>query len=51
MKTSRLLLSTLAAATLVACGNLSDINPDGTAKNLVWPRTKLATVMVKGVFS
>lgn len=38
MKLSRFVLSTVAAATLAACGNLSNVTDEGTSDNLVWPK-------------
>lgn len=38
MKLSRLVLSTVAVATLAACGNLSNVTDEGTSDNLVWPQ-------------
>ncbi|HDR1022775.1 TPA: OmpA family protein [Pasteurella multocida] len=38
MKLSRLLLTAVAATTLVACGNLSKVTDEGTSDNLVWPK-------------
>lgn len=38
MKLSRLVLSAVAAATLAACGNLSNVTDEGTSDNLVWPK-------------
>lgn len=38
MKLSRLLLTAIAATTLVACGNLSKVTDEGTSDNLVWPK-------------
>lgn len=38
MKLSHLLLSAVAATTLVACGNLSNVSKDGTSDKLVWPQ-------------
>ncbi|OOR98040.1 plastocyanin [Canicola haemoglobinophilus] len=38
MKLSRLVLSTVAVATLAACGNLSNVTDEGTSDNLVWPK-------------
>lgn len=43
MKLSRLLLATLAASSLVACGNLSDVSAEGTSTNLVWPKISDST--------
>ncbi|HBO37147.1 MAG TPA: plastocyanin, partial [Pasteurellaceae bacterium] len=37
MKLSHL-LSIIAAATLAACGNLSNVSDEGTSDNLVWPQ-------------
>ncbi len=38
MKLSHLLLSAVAATTLAACGNLSNVTDEGTSDNLVWPK-------------
>ena len=38
MKLSHLLLSAVAATTLAACGNLSNVSKDGTSDKLVWPQ-------------
>lgn len=43
MKLSRLLLSAVAAATLAACGNLSDVTDEGTSDNLVWSKVDQST--------
>ena len=38
MKLGRILLSTIAVATLASCGNLSEVNKDGSSDHLVWPK-------------
>ncbi|QIM68512.1 OmpA family protein [Basfia succiniciproducens] len=38
MKLTHLLLSAVAATSLIACGNLSDVTDEGTSENLVWPK-------------
>lgn len=38
MKLSHLLLTVVAAATLTACGNLSNVSAEGTSDDLKWPQ-------------
>lgn len=38
MKLSRFVLSAVVAATLSACGNLSNVTEEGTSDNLKWPK-------------
>ncbi|NBI13617.1 OmpA family protein [[Haemophilus] felis] len=43
MKLSRLLLATTGALSLVSCGSLSEITPEGSSTKLVWPKPEKAT--------
>ncbi len=38
MKYYQILLPALVATSVVGCGNLSDVNADGTSNHLVWPK-------------
>ena len=43
MKLVSILLSTIAVTTLAACGNLSEVNKDGSSDHLVWPKVSQDT--------